>query len=60
MIMLNDLFYYQYPFAIPDLFNKKLTKDEFSVYFEMIKIFGAENEEIKKIIQVFRMHELKK
>lgn len=35
----EELFYYNYPFLLPDFFRKKNTKDEFEVQFEILKVF---------------------
>ena len=35
----EELFYYNYPFLLPDFFRKKNTKDEFQVQFEILKVF---------------------
>jgi hypothetical protein len=33
----EDLFHYNYPFLLPDLFRRKISKDEFDVAFEVLK-----------------------
>lgn len=48
--LVEDLFYYDYPFCFPNLFQQKLTKDQFNVRFELFKIFNSI--EIEKIILV--------
>lgn len=35
----EELFYYKYPFLLPDFFNTKLTKDQFEVRVEVVKVF---------------------
>nr|QYB19241.1 hypothetical protein [Climaconeis cf. scalaris]QYB19336.1 hypothetical protein [Climaconeis cf. scalaris] len=46
----QELFYYKYPFYLPDLFQRKLTKDEFEVQVQVFKIFSSEN--IQKIFLI--------
>lgn len=50
--LVNDLFYYLYPFGLPNFFNTKLTKDEFEVRFKFIQVFNSIN-----IEKVFRIQE---
>lgn len=50
--LVNDLFYYSYPFCLPNFFNTKLTKDEFEVTFKFIQVFSSINTE-----KVFRIQE---
>ena len=35
----EELFYYNYPFLLPDFFRNKNTKDEFQVQFQILKVF---------------------
>ena len=35
----EELFYYSYPFLLPDFFRNKSTKDEFQVQFQILKVF---------------------
>ena len=35
--LVEDLFHYKYPFILPDLFRRKISKDEFDVTFEVLK-----------------------
>jgi hypothetical protein len=37
----EELFYYNYPFLLPDFFRNKNTKDEFQVQFEILKVFSS-------------------
>ena len=37
----EELFYYNYPFLLPDFFKTKLTKDQFEVRVEVIKVFHS-------------------
>lgn len=51
--LVEELFYYNYPFYLPDLFKQKLTKDEFEVLFKFIQIFQSVNIEKEYFIQEF-------
>ena len=48
--MVNELFYYSYPFYFPNFFNTKLTKDQFEVRFKFIQVFSSIN--IEKVFWV--------
>ena len=37
----EDLFDYLHPFLFQDFFSKKLTKDQFQVLFELIKVYNS-------------------
>jgi hypothetical protein len=55
ILLLEELFDYQYPFKYPDLFeteNNKLTKDQYLVRFEFIRVFS-----IKSAIKHFYLRE---
>lgn len=39
--LVEELFYYRYPFLLPDFFKQKITKDQFEVRFEVIKVFSS-------------------
>lgn len=46
ILLLEELFDYQYPFKYPDLFeteNNKLTKDQYLVRFEFIRVFNIKS-----------------
>ncbi len=46
ILLLEELFDYQYPFKYPDLFeteNNKLTKDQYLVRFEFIRVFSTKS-----------------
>ena len=43
--MVNDLFYYSYPFYFSNFFNIKLTKDQFQVRVKFSQIFSSINSE---------------
>lgn len=49
----QELFYYNYPFYLPDVFKQKLKKDEFEVQVQVFKIFSSENIEKVFLIQEF-------
>jgi len=49
----EELFYYKYPFLLPDFFRKKTTKDQFEVGFEIIKVFSSVTIEKEFFIQEF-------
>jgi len=51
--LLEELFYYQYPFFLPNFFNTKLTKDEFNVRFKFIQTFASVNVEKVFLIKEF-------
>ena len=39
----QELFYYKYPFYLPDLFQQKLKKDQFEVQVQVFKTFSSES-----------------
>lgn len=43
VFLLEELFYYTYPFTLPDLFKTKLLKDEFEVCFYFFQQFCSVN-----------------
>jgi hypothetical protein len=45
VVMMDDLFYYLYPFRLPDLFQGNLTKHERLVRVEFIKTFSSNDVE---------------
>ena len=53
----QELFYYKYPFHLPDFFQQKLKKDPFEVQVQVFKTFSSENIEkvflIKDIMEDF-------
>ena len=49
----EELFDYLHPFLFEDLFDKKLTKDEFQVLFEVIKVYTYEDIRKEFFIQEF-------
>jgi hypothetical protein len=57
--LVGDLLHHTYPFSVPDLFRRKMSKDKFDVTFEVIKIYGSVNIEkefyIKKFLSTYRI-----
>jgi hypothetical protein len=51
--LLEELFYYKYPFFLPNFFNTKLTKDEFYVRVKVIQTFASVNLEKVFLIEKF-------
>nr|WPV76514.1 hypothetical protein [Naviculales sp.] len=49
----QELFYYKYPFYLPDFFQHKLTKDEFEVHVQVFKTFSSGNIEKVFLIKEF-------
>lgn len=39
--IVDELFYYNYPFAFPDMFHPTISKTKFAVQFELIRVFSA-------------------
>ena len=51
--LLEELFYYEYPFSFPNIFQTKLTKDQLEVRFKFIQVFSSVNIEKVFFIQEF-------
>jgi len=51
--LLEELFYYQYPFLLPNFFSTKLTKHKFNVRFKFIQTFASVNLEKVFLIEEF-------
>lgn len=51
--VVEKLFSYQYPFQVPDLFQKQLPKDRFEVQFYFLKVFSSVNLEKEFLIREF-------
>ena len=51
--LLEELFYYNYPFSLPNIFQTKLTKDQLEVRFKFIQVFSSVNIEKVFFIQEF-------
>lgn len=49
----QELFYYEYPLYLPDLFQQKLKKDQFEVQVQVFKTFSSENIERVFLIKEF-------
>jgi hypothetical protein len=41
--LVEELFYYNYPFSLPNIFQTKLTKDQLGVRFKFIQVFSSVN-----------------
>nr|UDP55472.1 hypothetical protein orf406a [Schizostauron trachyderma] len=41
--LIDELFYYEYPFSFPNIFQTKLTKDQLEVRFKFIQVFSSVN-----------------
>lgn len=50
----KELFYYNYPFLLPDFFKQKMKKDEFEVRFKFIQVFSSVSIEKKIYPRIFR------
>ena len=48
--LVEELFYYNYPFYLPNISQTKLTKDPFEVRFKFIQVFSSIN--IEKVFWV--------
>jgi hypothetical protein len=51
--LVEELFYYRYPFYLPNFFQQKLTKDEFEVRVKFIQVFHSISIEKKFFIKEF-------
>ena len=51
--IVDELFYYNYPFAFPDLFDPSISKLKFAVQFEIIRVFSAFGLEKRFYIEQF-------
>lgn len=51
--LVEDLFHYSYPFLLPDLFRRKISKDEFDVTFEVLRNYVSVPIEKKFFIKEF-------
>jgi len=51
--VVKELFYYNYPFCLPDFFQQKLTKDDFAVRIEVLKVFSSMEFEKKFFVREF-------
>ncbi|QXE46227.1 hypothetical protein IV203_000157 (plastid) [Nitzschia inconspicua] len=48
--LMEELFHYHHPFYFPNMFQSKLTKDEFNVRFKFLQIFASVN--IEKVFPI--------
>ena len=51
--IVEELFYYNYPFLLPDLFRQRITKYEFDVRFKVLQVFSSVNIQKEFFIQEF-------
>jgi hypothetical protein len=51
--LVDDLFYYQYPFNIPNFFHQKLSRDQFRVRFKFYQVFHSISIEKQFFIRLF-------
>ena len=51
--LLEEFFYYNYPFSFPNIFQTKLTKDQLEVRFKFTQVFSSVNIEKVFFIQEF-------
>lgn len=51
--LVEKLFYYKYPFCLPDFFKQKYTKHEFEVRVKLFKTFSSINTEKLFLIKDF-------
>ena len=51
--LVDELFYYNYPFSLPNIFQTKLTKDQLEVRLKFIQVFSSVNIEKVFFIQEF-------
>jgi hypothetical protein len=49
----EELFYYKYPFFLPDFFKQKITKDELEVQVKFIQVFSSVSIEKEFFVQEF-------
>jgi hypothetical protein len=52
----EELFHYQHPFVLPDLFKEKNTKDEFEVLYKFIQVFASVDIKKEFYIEEFISH----
>jgi hypothetical protein len=51
--LVEELFYYRYPFYLPNFFQQKLTKDEFEVRVKFLQVFYSLDVEKEFFIKEF-------
>ena len=51
--LVEELFYYNYPFYLPNFFQQKLTKHELEVRFKLFQVFTSGSIEKEIFIQEF-------
>ena len=52
--LVGNLFHYKYRFLFPDVFRRKISKDEFDITFEVLKNYGSVSIEKKFFIKEFQ------
>ncbi len=55
--LVEELFYYNYTFSLPNIFQTKLTKDQLEVRLKFIQVFSSEKYFIQ-LVQLFKEHDL--
>jgi len=51
--LVDELFYYNYPFSLPNFFQQKLTKYELEVRFKLFQVFSSVSIEKEIVVQEF-------
>ena len=51
--LVEELFYYNYPFSLPNFFQQKLTKYELEVRFKLFQVFSSVSIEKEIVVQEF-------
>ena len=51
--LVEELFYYNYPFSLPNFFQQKLTKYELEVRFKLFQVFSSVSIEKEILVQEF-------
>ena len=52
--LVEELFYYNYPFSLPNFFQQKLTKHELEVRFKLFQVFTSGSIE-KEIVKEYNL-----
>lgn len=51
--LVDELFYYNYPFSLPNFFQQKLPKYELEVRFKLFQVFSSVSIEKEILLQEF-------
>ena len=51
--LVEELFYYNYPFSLPNIFQTKLTKDQLEVQYKIVQVFSTVNIEKTFLVEEF-------